>query len=79
MHLVELNPVKSREVIIRDCYEEVFPIAAAYIQKQGGDLVSTKEVFQEALVLYYEKLVKGSFEPEQGHQAYLMGMIKKRW
>lgn len=79
MEEIEESPVKSRELIIRECYEEVFPKAAIYIQRQGGDLTAAKEVFQEALVLYYEKLVSQSFEPDQSHEAYLMGMIKNTW
>ena len=79
MEVIEESPIKSRELIIRDCYEEVFPKAAMYIRKQDGDLTVAREVFQEALVLYYEKLISRSFEPDQNHQAYLMGMVKNRW
>ncbi|MDW3190838.1 MAG: hypothetical protein R8G66_00650 [Cytophagales bacterium] len=79
MDVIEESLVKSREHIIRECYEEVFPKAAMYIRKQGGDLTVAKEVFQEALVLYYEKLISRSFEPDQNHQSYFMGMVKNRW
>ncbi len=79
MLVLEERPVQSRESIIRECYEEVFPIAATYVRKRGGALDETKEIFQESLVAYFEKMVNSSFEPHQDHQAYLMGIFKKRW
>ena len=69
----------SRETLFIECYEEVFPKVAKYIRRKGGDLEQAKEIFQEALVLYYEKLVRYDFDPEVGDKAYLMGMVKKRW
>lgn len=79
MLVIEEKPVQSRESIIRECYQDVFPISAAYVHKRGGNLEEAKEVFQESLVVYFEKLVDSEFEPEQNHQAYLMGIFKKQW
>ncbi|MEM8940469.1 MAG: sigma-70 family RNA polymerase sigma factor [Bacteroidota bacterium] len=71
--------LQNREVIILQWYEEVFPKAAAYIQRRGGNLEEAKEVFQESLIVCYEKLSANSFFPEVSNEAYLMGILKKRW
>lgn len=70
---------KTREAIIIKWYEEVFPNAAAYIHRRGGNVEIAKEIFQESIVLYYEKLIQSNFKPEVDNNAYLMGIVKMRW
>lgn len=70
---------QSREGQIMNWYEEVFPAVCNYIQKRGGDLEEARELFQEAIILYYEKMVTTSFQAEISDQAYLMGIVKNLW
>ncbi len=79
MLVIEELKADTREAVIIKCYEEVFPLAASHIQRMGGSLEEAKEVFQVAIVFYYEKLVHGDFQPEVGDVAYLMGIVKKQW
>lgn len=76
---IEESPVTTRESLIRECYEEVFPVAAAYAHRQGGNIEEAKEVFQVALMIYYEKLVDSEFEPKRNHHSYLFGIFKNQW
>lgn len=79
MLVLDTLKAHTRETTIIRWYEEVFPLVAGYIQRKGGDIEDAKEVFQESIVLYYEKLRGGNFEPKAGDGAYLMGIAKKRW
>lgn len=79
MSVLEKSKIQTRENTIIRWYEEVFPSVAAYIQRRGGDLEAAKEVFQEAVVCYYEKLMNEDFQPVVSDRAYLMGIVKKRW
>ncbi|MEL6536654.1 MAG: sigma-70 family RNA polymerase sigma factor [Bacteroidota bacterium] len=79
MLVLEATVEKPRSVRIAEWYEEVFPRVATYIHKQGGSLEEAKELFQEALVLYYEKISTGAFAPEHSDGAYLLGMVKHLW
>lgn len=79
MVLLEERSIHTREETIMKWYEEVFPMAAMYIQRRDGNLDDAKEVFQDAIVLYYEKLRRGDFQAELGDEAYLMGIVKNRW
>lgn len=79
MTIIDQVNVHSREAIITDWYVEVFPLVAAYIQKNGGNLEEAKEIFQEAIVLYYEKLTFTDFSPEKTDKAYLLGITKNKW
>lgn len=76
--LEELKPV-TRASTIFQWYEEVFPLAARHVQRKGGDLEAARDIFQEAVVIYYEKLLNENFETEVSDGAYLMGIVKKLW
>lgn len=79
MLILEKSKTYTREATIMKWYKEVFPPAATYIQRKGGNLEEAKDIFQEAIVLYYEKLVIEGFQPIVSDGAYLMGIVKKRW
>lgn len=70
---------KSRNAVITDWYEQVFPKACAYLYKKGADLETSKELFQQAIVIYYEKITALHFEPQLSDEAYIMGIVKKLW
>ncbi|HAA14638.1 MAG TPA: RNA polymerase subunit sigma-70 [Cytophagales bacterium] len=70
---------KNRSARIADWYEKVFPKVGAYIKRQGGSLEEAKELFQEALVIYFEKISGGNFQPDKSDDAYLFGMVKHLW
>ncbi|MEM9337965.1 MAG: sigma-70 family RNA polymerase sigma factor [Bacteroidota bacterium] len=74
-----VQPTQSRELRITQWYQDVFPMACAYLRKRGGDLEAARELFQEALIIFYEKLLEDDFQPEMNDQAYLMGIVKKCW
>ena len=51
---------------------------ARYVSKRGGTFDDAKDIFQDALVIYYEKAVAGSM-PLNNDKAYLMGIAKHLW
>lgn len=79
MTVIDQVSVRSRSEIITAWYIEAFPLFAAFVQRKGGDLEEAKEVFQEAIVLYYEKQISSDFCPEKTNRAYLLGIAKNRW
>ena len=52
---------------------------AKYISKMGGTFDEAKDIFQDALVIYYEKTVTTAFELHSNEQAYLLGISKHLW
>ncbi|MEQ6120232.1 sigma-70 family RNA polymerase sigma factor [Reichenbachiella sp. MALMAid0571] len=60
-------------------YLNVFPLVAKYISNAGGNLDETRDVFQEALLVYYEKMVLLNFEPHTNPKAYILGISKNIW
>jgi DNA-directed RNA polymerase specialized sigma24 family protein len=68
----------QREKLMMELYKSTFPVVARHIAKMGGSFDDARDVFQDALVLYYEKMVAGNLEL-QNNRAYLMGITKHLW
>jgi DNA-directed RNA polymerase specialized sigma24 family protein len=45
----------------------------------NGSFDEAKDVFQDALVIYYEKSVENAFELKTTEKAYLLGIAKHLW
>nr|WKN38129.1 hypothetical protein K4G66_05370 [Tunicatimonas sp. TK19036] len=70
---------QQRETLFIRLYQQAFPLVAKYISQRGGTLDEAKDVFHDALIIYYERVVVGGFVPDRGDQAYLLGIAKYRW
>ena len=75
----DLKCPQEREKIFGHLYEEVFPVVADLVSKQGGSLEDAKDVFQDALVIFYEKSVSGTLSIHLSDEAYLVGIVKHLW
>jgi DNA-directed RNA polymerase specialized sigma24 family protein len=70
---------KEREELFISLYKSAFPVVARYVSKMGGMFDEAKDIFQDALVIYYEKSVECSFELKANEKAYLLGIAKHLW
>jgi DNA-directed RNA polymerase specialized sigma24 family protein len=69
----------EREELFIALYKSVFPSVAKYVAKMGGTFDEAKDIFQDALVVYYEKAIAGSCEIKTNEKAYLAGIAKHLW
>lgn len=60
-------------------YEASFPVVARYVARRGGTLEEAEDVFQDALLIYYEKTRDGSFHAERGEKEYIFGVARYLW
>ncbi|GAB5525904.1 MAG: hypothetical protein Roseis2KO_37760 [Roseivirga sp.] len=60
-------------------YLDAFPATAAFITKRGGTLEQTKDLFQDALIIYYEQVLTVGSEIRVSEKAYLLGIVKHLW
>ncbi|QXV65021.1 sigma-70 family RNA polymerase sigma factor [Mucilaginibacter sp. 21P] len=68
----------SREQLLTELYESMFPVVAKYVARMGGTFDDAKDIFHDALVVYYEKVIAGDFEVSN-NKAYLTGIAKHLW
>ncbi|MDP9048150.1 MAG: sigma-70 family RNA polymerase sigma factor [Bacteroidota bacterium] len=73
------NTPGERETLFINLYKKAFPAVAKYVNKKGGSFDEAKDIFQDALVIYYEKLADSSFMLRGGEQAYILGIAKHLW
>ncbi len=73
------NNKDTREEWFIHLYMTVFPDAARHVRKMGGSFEDAKDVFQEAIVVYYEKFITDSLRIQVNEKAYLMGIVKHLW
>lgn len=71
-------PQTQQELFIR-LYQSAFPGVASFIRKMGGNFEEAKDIFQDGLLIYYEKTREQEFTPDQGESAYLAGICKHLW
>jgi len=74
-----VGTVQEREKLFISLYKSSFPAVARYISKMGGSFDEAKDVFQDALVIYYEKSVAGTIDLKTNENAYLTGIIRHLW
>lgn len=74
-----LKSPEVREQIFEHLYEEVFPVVAGFVSKQGGSFQDAKDIFQDALIIYYEKSVNNDLKINLSDEAYLVGIAKHLW
>jgi len=67
---------ETREELFISLYKKAFPAVAKYVSRMGGSFDEAKDVFQDALVVYYEKSVVAK---PANHTAYLVGIAKHLW
>lgn len=75
MILAEAPVLESLEEV----YEELFPAVAAFVAKTGGSLDDARDVFHDAMIIFYEKTGHGSILIRQSPAAYIMGIVKHLW
>ncbi|MEQ9378476.1 MAG: sigma-70 family RNA polymerase sigma factor [Imperialibacter sp.] len=69
----------DRAAFFEALYEDAFPAAARFVHRMGGDVDDARDVFQDALILFYEKLAGGNLHVEISRKAYLLGICKHLW
>lgn len=77
-----MNDAKEQdrlEELITRLYLNVFPAVAAFVSKMGGTYEQARDVFQESIVAYYEKVITPGKEIETSEKAYLMGIARHIW
>lgn len=69
---------KERKVLFENLYKKVFPSVVRFVRQHNGTLHDASDVFQDALVIFYEKQQEGSRLVET-QEAYLAGIARHLW
>jgi DNA-directed RNA polymerase specialized sigma24 family protein len=75
----DLKDPQQREENFEYLYEELFPVVADMVSKQGGSFHDAKDIFQDALIIFYEESVDGELHIKLSSEAYIVGIAKHLW
>jgi DNA-directed RNA polymerase specialized sigma24 family protein len=79
-YTMELEEVTvERRTLFRQLYQQAFPLVAKYVHTMGGSFDEAKDVFQDALVIYYEKFAAGGITLKYSERSYILGIAKHCW
>lgn len=67
------------DTLFLELYKDVFPGVAFYIAKRGGTMEKAQDIFQDALIIYYEQVLCLDKVVERTPKAYLFGIVKHLW
>tara|TARA_Y100000588_G_scaffold374846_1_gene450473 strand:- start:593 stop:1102 length:510 start_codon:yes stop_codon:yes gene_type:complete len=71
--------MKTQEPDFTELYTKAFPAVAAFVAKMGGDMDLARDIFQDALIIYYEQVFTAGQKPERSPEAYLYGISRHLW
>lgn len=74
-----IEHIKTNEALFIELYKSAFPAVSAFVKKMGGDFDEAKDIFQDALVIYYEKTRAQSFEEQHSAVHYMSGIARHLW
>ena len=71
--------VYNREEELLVLYQKAFPMVAKYVSKMGGDFDAAKDVFHDAVIIYYENYMFKHQSIRVNEIACLVGIAKNLW
>jgi DNA-directed RNA polymerase specialized sigma24 family protein len=75
----EILAQAAREKRFTDLYENAFPMVATFVSHRNGSFQEAKDIFQDALVIFYENAVNGKLPATCSENAYVLGIAKHLW
>lgn len=69
---------QAREKLFISLYQKAFPAWAKYISERNGTLEEAKDIFQDALIICYEKKISAP-DHLKNTEAYLLGTARNLW
>ena len=77
-HLLEGLALNDRK-IIESIYKDNYPMVQALILNNNGTGDEARDIFQEAMIVVYEKAVSGSFELHCQLKTYIYSVCRRLW
>jgi RNA polymerase sigma factor (sigma-70 family) len=69
----------SREALFETLYERAFPPFARFAARMNASFQDARDIFHDALVIFYEKSQDADFSIHTSEEAYVMGIAKHLW
>lgn len=71
--------IANRTTTLAKIYARTYPMVLHYIKQHGGQPEDAQDVLQEAIIIFYEKVMQEQFKLTASVTTYLMGICKNQW
>jgi RNA polymerase sigma factor (sigma-70 family) len=71
--------IRNREQTLENIYKKAYPMVLHYVRQHYGTADDAKDLLQEAIILFYEKVVHEEFTLTSSATTYIMAVCKNRW
>lgn len=71
--------ITNNKTIINEIYDTYYPRIQAMVYRNGGEKEDAWEIFQESLVLIYQKAQTPDFQLTSSFYSFLYGICKFKW
>lgn len=76
---LKIQHQKKSSHFFEEIYEKVFFRVAQMVSQSGGSFEEAKDIFHDALLIYYEKMQTNSINIHSSEEAYVLGISKHLW
>lgn len=70
---------QERENTLKQLYAQHFPVIASFISKNNGTPADAADIFQDAVIVFYENARKDQFDLRSSIRTYLYSICKNLW
>ena len=75
-----LDAIRNNDrIILSEMYRHFYPKVLAVVKNKGGNSEDAQDVFQDALIVIYKKLVKDELSLTSSFESYLKGVCRLIW
>lgn len=67
------------QFVVSYLYEELFPGIEKFVNSNSGSDNDAQDIFQEAIIIIYQKATNGKIELSSSFKAYFFGVCKNLW
>ena len=71
--------IAARDALFGELYQSAFPAVAGFVSQMNGSFQDAKDVFQDALVIYFERSSDPQFRISVAPERYILGIAKHLW
>lgn len=76
---MEAALLTDRERTLEAIYAKTYPMVRHYVKENSGTDEDAKDIFQEALITFYERAIHDQLTLTSSVSTYLMGICKNLW
>lgn len=70
---------KRRDAAFEHIYKKYYPSVEGHVLRNQGTLEEVKDLFQDAVIVFYNQVLRGNFKRESSIKTYLFAICKNLW